>query len=120
MRAKRVFFLGVLALIGVSGSAALAGGGWSVGVRIGDPGCYRPYYGGYYRPYYYRPYPVYVAPPPVIVQPAPVIQAVPIVQPTVVQPVYQTAAPPLAAQPVIAQSPVPDAQQADIERNLQL
>ncbi len=81
-----------------------------IGVGLGGPGYYRPYYGyggygygygygGYGYGYGYgRPYGVYLAPPPVIVQPGPVV----VQQPTVVQPAY----PPSAYAPP-AQPPAP-------------
>jgi HEAT repeats len=66
---------------------ARAGGvGWSIGINLGYPGYYRPWYGC--ANWYYPPPLVVAVPPPVYVAP-PV---------SVVQPVYP-AAPPAAAQP---------------------
>src|SRR5262245_59504003 len=119
MRLTFGFAFATLALLGLSWTPAEAGGGWSVGVRIG-PVYPRPWCG--YGPYYYyRPYPVIVEPAPVVVRPV-----------EVVQPVYQVPAPtPLVTQaptaPVTAPTPAPVATQAayeersgDVERNLQL
>jgi hypothetical protein len=92
MRGLRKFLLAAGVLGALPWTAAQAG--WSIGIGFGFPGCYRPYYG-----YYYRPYPVYVAPPPVIVQPAPVVQVAP-----VAQPVYAS---PVAAEPAPASPPPP-------------
>jgi hypothetical protein len=107
VRAAGLAFLGLLTL---HGSHAQAGhGGWAIGVNIGGPVYYRPWYpcyGYYYRPYY--PYPVYVAPPPVVVQPAPVVQAV-----SAEPPVYT--APP----PVVARASAAEPQQLEAERLLQ-
>jgi hypothetical protein len=127
----RTLAFGSLAVLGLCGTVAEAGGGpsWSIGVRIGAPVYPRPYY--YYGPpYYYRPYPVYVEPAPVVVRPV-----------EVVQPVYQvpatapagtqapaptpagTQAPAVAATqavPVSTQAPASDERSGDVERNLQL
>ncbi len=54
-------------------SAAQAHVGFGIGINLGAP----YYYGPYYRPYpyyYYNPYPVYAAPAPVVIQSAPVVQ----------------------------------------------
>ena len=110
MQTVRAYLLGVLALGGLSKPSAQAG--WAVGVNIGGPVYYRPYYP--YRPYYYRPYgAVYLAPGPLYVDPLPAYSAVP-----VAQPVY--AAPAAAPAPVVVNSPVPDAGQADVNRLLQM
>jgi hypothetical protein len=110
MRSFRILACGALTLVGLWSNLAQAGhGGWSVGVRIGDPFCYRPWYG--YG--YYRPYPVYVAPGPIYVTSPPVIQQVPVQ--TVVQPVYQAPAP-----PVVAHSANADGWQIEVDRHLQL
>lgn len=90
MRGIRTLAIGALALVGPW--TAVAEAGWSVGVRIGGPCCYRPW--GYYP--YYRPYPIVVAPA-VIVEPAPVVQTVP---------VYAVPAAPAPA-PVPAPTPLP-------------
>jgi hypothetical protein len=76
MSCKRCLVLAGLALLALPWGTAQAGGPHiGVGVYIGGPYYYRPYWGGYY---YYRPVvPVYVAPAPVIVQPAPVVETVP-------------------------------------------
>ena len=58
-----------LILAALPWSAAQAHVGWSVGINLGAPYYYRPYYHPYPY-YYYDPYPVYVAPPAVVVQPA--------------------------------------------------
>jgi hypothetical protein len=87
MTIKRVLFLGVLALA-MPWNAAQAG--WRIGVGIGFPGYYRPYYP--YRvyvapgPYYVVQAPVYVQPQPVYVQPAPVYLQAPPPPPAAVQP----------------------------------
>jgi HEAT repeats len=93
----------VLAMLG---STANAGG--FIGINIGVPigGYYRPYYDRpYYGGYYYRPYPaVYVGPPAVIVQPAPVVETL---QPQVVYPApaITSAAPAPTLAPVPATTP---------------
>ena len=64
------FAIGLVSLLALVSTPAQAG--WGVGIRIGGP--------AYYRPYYYSPYPtVIVDPAPFVVQPVPVIQQVPAV-----------------------------------------
>jgi HEAT repeats len=91
--------LGLAALVLACGPWGSSQAGVYVGVRVGGPYCYRPYYG--YRPFigvgFYGPaYPVYVAPPPVVVAPAPVVvqQA-----PVVAQPAYTAPSPPAPLPP---------------------
>jgi hypothetical protein len=91
MSCKRCLVLAGLALLALPWGTAQAGPRIGVGVYIGGPYYYRPYWGGYY---YYRPVvPVYVAPPPIVVQAAPVVETVPgpIISPT---PAPQTDLPP--------------------------
>lgn len=104
--AKWVAVLTVLG--GVGGAPAWAGGhtNFSIGIGLGGPGYYRPWYPGYGCGYYRPYYPVYVAPPPVIVQPAPVYQQVPVVQQVpVAQPTYSSPAP--AQTPTLVPAPAP-------------
>src|SRR5262245_39461355 len=118
MTRVRMAAAGVLALLGVWGTAAPAGAahvGVSIGLGFGVP-VYRPYcYHPYYRPYgvYVAPAPVYLAPAPVYVQPAPapvVIQQVPVVAAPapVLEPVpavrAAVAAPAPSPQPVVVSS----------------
>jgi hypothetical protein len=109
MRLSRVCYF-VFLILAVSTTHAHAGhGGWSVGVNIGAPVFYRPWYP--YCPYYYQPYPVYVAPPPVYIQPAPVVQAVPVAQPAYC---------PAPAPSVASQYGAPNGQNPQVEHQLQL
>jgi len=112
MKTYRTLLLALVGSLGTWSAAAQAGhGSWAIGVNIGAPGYYRPWYPCYGYGYYYRPYyPVYVEPPPVIVQPAPVVQAV-----ATEPPVY--AAP--AATPVVARSASPEPLHGDVEHLLQ-
>jgi hypothetical protein len=105
------FFVGV-ALMGVLTPSARAGGGWSVGVRLGFPVC-APCYG--YGPYYYQPYPVYVAPPPVYYAP-PVVQQAPVLVPAPAPPVPEAPAP----RPVAVQTVAADGGRASVDRYVQL
>jgi hypothetical protein len=93
----RIFFAMALWL---TVAAAAAEAGWSVGIGVGWPGWYGPYYGC--RPHYWYPGPVFVVapPPPVYVAPATVVQ------PAVVQPPYS--APPPAPIPAPAPTPAPE------------
>lgn len=133
MSMLRGMLLGLMALGGLDWTAAVQAGGhgsWAIGVSVGGPGYYRPYYPVYPYPYaVYRPYyPVYVAPPTVVVQPAPVIQPVP-----VATPVYSAPAPtpaysapastPVETPPALAPAgqSIPAAnQQADITYHLRM
>jgi HEAT repeats len=109
MKGLRILGVTTVGVLTLSGTPAQAGGRWGIGVNIGVPGCYRPWYpcyGYYYPPYY----PVYVAPPPpVVVQPAPVVQTA-----TAEPPVYAGAA------PVVTRAASPAPQNGDVERHLQL
>jgi hypothetical protein len=94
---KRLALAGLLCA--VSGSTALAHGGFTLGIGIGLPIYPRPcYYGGpYYYPYPY-PYPYYqpvvVPAAPVVVQPAPVVvQPAAAPAPAVAAPVANVAGP---------------------------
>lgn len=103
MNVLRGALLGMV-VAGLSASTAQAGHGfWSVGVNIGGPAYYRPYY--YPYPYYYRPYGVYVAPGPVIVEPAPVVQTAPVVVPSYSPPPLGSA---YNAPPATAPAPTPE------------
>lgn len=98
-----------LALATPAARAGHACWGWGVGIHVGAPFYFHPWYPS--CTYYYQPYPVYVAPAPVVVQAAPVVQPVP---------AFQTAPPPSA--PAVRQAyaaQVVDAQ-AEISRNLSL
>jgi hypothetical protein len=118
MRTIRGMILGVVVLLGLSAVPAQAGGHWGVGINIGFPGYYRPFYPCYGYGWYYRPYPYYYyAPAPVVVQPVPVVQAAPVPQQIPApQPVYSAPAP----TPVTTAhlQPVSN-QQSEINRNLQ-
>jgi hypothetical protein len=70
-------------------AAAQAHGFWTVGINVGFPVCYRPWWGCGYP--CYRPYAVYVAPPPIYVAPAPVLQSAPVTLPAYPTPVYPSA-----------------------------
>ena len=110
MKSLRILGIAIGCVLTFSGAPAQAGGRWAVGVNIGFPGCYRPwypYYGYYYPPYPY--YPVYAAPPPVVVQPAPVVQT-------------SSAEPPVYASPapVVTRAASPGPQNGEVERHLQL
>lgn len=114
MKSLRILGIAIAGVLTFSGTPARAGGRWGVGVNIGFPGCYRPwypYYGGYYYPAYPPPYyPVYAAPPPtVVVQPAPVVQT-------------SSAEPPVYASPapVVTRAASPGPQNGEVERHLQL
>jgi hypothetical protein len=72
---------GVTAALAAFVPQAEARGVIGIGINVGVPICPRPYWGGYYYPYY-RPYPVYVAPAPVYVAPPPVY----VEQPVLVRP----------------------------------
>jgi hypothetical protein len=114
MKTIRGFILASIALLGASAIPAQAGGHWGVGINIGFPVYYRPYYPCYGYPWYYRPYPLYYyAPAPVVVQPTVAVQPAPVAQ--VAQPVYSPPAPtPITTahlQPV-------SSQQSEITRNL--
>lgn len=72
---------------------------WSIGIGLGYPGYYRPYYGYGWGPYpYYAPPPYVYAPPPVVVPSAPVViqQPAPVVAAptTIVAPAAQVSPPP--------------------------
>jgi hypothetical protein len=107
MKTLRAFALTVLVFLGVS-NVPVQAGHFGVGINIGVPLFYHPFYPCY--PWYYRPYPYYYyAPAPVVIQPAPVVQPVP-----VAQPVY---APP-APVPVTANSAPVNQQQTGIDKNI--
>jgi hypothetical protein len=113
---KKLFLLAFALLI--VPVAAQAHGFWTVGINVGFPVCYRPWYGYGYGYPCYRPYPVYVAPPPIYVAPAPVVQSVPVTLPAYPTPVYPTAQ---ANQVVpaaqrVQTEPVPDTRQSEIAR----
>ena len=99
-------------------ASAQAHVGWAIGINLGAPFYYRPYYP--YPYYYYRPYPVYVAPPAVVVQPAPVLQpaysspaeAAPATAPTP-PPAPAPLSTPAAAQPAAW---APDGAEAQLQR----
>jgi hypothetical protein len=97
MNSIRLRLLVGFAVLGGLTASARAGGNWSVGVRFGVPGYYRPY-PHYHAPYYYRPYPV-VVPAPVYYAPAPVV-----VQQ---QPVYVQPAPVVTHSPASEEAPAP-------------
>jgi hypothetical protein len=78
-----------------TGATAQAGVNWNIGIGVGFPGYYRPWYG--YPGYCYYPRPVYVVPPPAIY-----VGAAP-----VVQPVYSVPAAPVPATPVPSPAPAP-------------
>jgi hypothetical protein len=108
------WLLGLLVLALLPAGAAQAHGGWSVGINLGVPLYYHPYYG---YPYCYRPYPVYyVAPTPVVVQPAAVYQVAPAA--TVVAPAPAPASTAAAATPgpVVQAS---DTRAADVDREME-
>jgi hypothetical protein len=112
MKPLRILGIAIGCVLTFSGTPAHAGGRWAVGVNIGFPGCYRPWYPyyGYYYPSYPPYYPVYaVPPPPVVVQPAPVVQT-------------STAEPPVYASPapVVTRAASPAPQNGEVERHLQL
>lgn len=77
----------------VTAGTAQAGVNWNIGIGVGFPGYYRPWYGC--PGYCYYPRPVYVVPPP----------AVYVGPPPVVQPVYSVPAPPV---PAPAPAPTPE------------
>ena len=92
MKTIRGFILASIALLATSAVPVHAGGHWGVGINIGFPAYYRPYYPCYGYPWYYRPYPLYYyAPAPMVVQPTVAVQPVPVAQ--VAQPVYSPPAP---------------------------
>lgn len=110
MSLRRSLLIAVGLVLGLATPVARAGHGhWGVGVHIGAPLYFHPWYPS--CDYYYSPYPVYAAPAPVVVQPAPVVQPMPVAQAVpqpapVVRPAYATQA--------------ADAARADISRNLSL
>jgi hypothetical protein len=102
--------MALLLLLSGTGAPAWAGHGfWSVGINIGPPVFYRPWYPC--CPYYYSP--VYVAPPPVIVAPASVVQPVPVATPAYAQA-------PAAPAPIIARASSAEPMLADTQRHLEL
>jgi hypothetical protein len=121
------FLLGVVALLGITAGPAHAGGHWGVGINIGFPVFYRPYYPCYGYGWYYPPYPYYYyAPAPVVVQPAPAVQVAPVAP----APAAQAPAPNPAPSPAPIPAPRPasgstsyiqpvSSQQSEISRNLQ-
>ena len=113
MKTIQGMILGVVVLLGLSVQAQ-AGGHWGVGINIGFPVYYRPFYPCYGYPWYYRPYPLYYyAPAPVVVQPTVAVQPAPVAQ--VAQPVYSPPAP----EPVTTAHLQPvSSQQSEITRNL--
>jgi len=123
MKTIRCLILALVALLGISAVPAQAWSHWAVGINIGFPAFYRPYYPCNGYGWYYRPYPYYYyAPAPVIVQPAPVVQAAPVAQPP-----YSPPAPIQAPAPIPAPNPAPvttahirpvSSQQSEINRNL--
>jgi hypothetical protein len=116
MRSVRILALGSLAVLALVGPAAQAGHiGWSIGIGIGAPVYYRPWWGPYY---YYPPYPVVVQPAPVVVQPAPAMQAAPACQPAC-QGLPPAPVPVSAVTPTVARSVSPDEGPGDIDRNVQ-
>jgi hypothetical protein len=95
-----------LVLFGSFAGMARAGHvGWAIGINLGAPWCYRPWYPCYYAYGYYPSYPVYV-PPPVVLQPAPVVQPVQVAQPVYAPPARGTAPTTVPA--------------VELERNLQM
>src|SRR5438093_6334767 len=99
MKTMHWFALAALGSLTLTAAPARAGHvGWSIGVNLGAPVFYRPWYPYWGYGYYYPPCPVYVAPSPVVVEPAPVLRPVP---------VAQTAAPQTVCQ-AVASSPVPN------------
>jgi hypothetical protein len=119
----KIRFLALVALTLLALAAPPVRAGWSVGVRIGGPVCYRPWGCCYGGPFFYvRPYPVVVADVgPVVYQPAPVVAAPVVAAPVVATPVAQTPAVP-QVQRVASSEPaaVSAHYQADIDHNLQL
>jgi hypothetical protein len=118
MNKTQLIALGTITLLTLAAAPVQAG--WSVGVRIGGPVCYRPWGCCYAGPYfYYRPYPVIVADvaPAVVVQPAPVVAA-----PVVAAPVAASgqAVPPLQRVTSAEPQAVSANYQADIDQNLRL
>jgi hypothetical protein len=108
MKWLRIGILGTLAWLGVAGNVAHAGRfGLAVGINLGGPCCYRPYYP---YGYCYPAYPVYVAPAPVVVQQAPAAQPAQL----------QAASPNLRPVPETAQASASSGQQNEVRRNLQL
>jgi pilus assembly protein FimV len=97
MFGKRTWFLAALALLALPLASVHAGGNVRIGIGIGFPVFYRPYW-----------HPVYVAPAPVVVAPAPVY-VVP-AQPVYVQPAPTViqAVPAPAPQPLPAPAPSPN------------
>ncbi|HEV3236990.1 MAG TPA: hypothetical protein VGZ25_08380 [Gemmataceae bacterium] len=91
---RTVLGLAALALLAVPWASAQAGGGVRIGIGIGAPFWYRPYY----PRVYVVPAPVYYAPAPVYVQPVPVVQPVYTV-PAAPAPLLQTAPSPSPALP---------------------
>jgi hypothetical protein len=129
MKTIRRLILALVALLGISAVPAQAWSHWAVGINIGFPAYYRPYYPCYGYGWYYRPYPYYYyAPAPVIVQPAPVVQFAPAAQPPNPAPApSQPAAPSQPPAPIPAPNPAPvttahiqpvSSQQLEINRNL--
>jgi hypothetical protein len=108
MTRMRSLALAVLVVLGLATGPAQAWhgcGGWGIGINLGPPCYWGPWY---YRPY---PYPVYVAAPSVVVQPAPVV-----VQQGVSAPAVQRS----GSAPAPELEPVSYGNAADIDRNLQL
>lgn len=81
-----------LILAALPWSAAQAHVGIGIGVNLGAPYYYGPYYNPYPY-YYYNQYPVYAAPPTVVIQSAPVVQTAPAVRPSYSSPAEAVPAP---------------------------
>jgi hypothetical protein len=110
MKRRRSWVVGVGLLALLAAPVQAGHGGVSIGIGIGAPVFYHPYYAWYPYPYY-RPYPVYVEPVPVVVA-SPVVQPVPVHTVPATPPTLETAPTP---RPITAA----DTRQADISRNLQ-
>jgi hypothetical protein len=95
-----------LVVAALSWAPAQAHVGWSVGINLGAPLFYHPYWPQPYPYYYYRPYPVYVEPAAVVVEPAPVYHAVPVARPAYSSPA-EALPTPAPASPSDAPPPLP-------------
>jgi HEAT repeats len=114
MKARPCGFLAVLAVLAVLTCSATPvqawHGGWGIGIHF--PVYVGPYYGCYPC---YRPVPVIVEQVPVVVQPVPVAPPVTAVPPAYPAPVYQAPPPPITR---ASGAPVADAQQAEVQRQV--